>query len=75
MAEPYDTALSVIEEEAKRLGNLSQSGRAVGFEDIKTLLKALGIMAGEREIQEGARVYSTWWPMFLKGFAEEMRKL
>lgn len=75
MAEPFDTALSVIEEEAKELRNLSQSGRAVGFEDIKILLKALGIMAGQKEIQEGARVYSAWWPVFLKGFAEEMKKI
>ena len=45
------------------------------FDDVKILLKALGLFAGDSQIQREAGKKSIWWEVALTGFAAAMKKL
>jgi len=65
--------LLVIEREAKRLRQRLEKGEEIDFDDVKTFLKALGIFAGDKEIQVAARKKHLVWVIALISFAEAMK--
>lgn len=67
--------LQIIEDEARELRKRLNKGEELKFDDVKILLKALGLFAGDPEIQKEAGEKSMWWEIALTGFAAAMKKL
>lgn len=65
--------LLVIEREAKRLRERLEKGEELDFDDVKVFLKALGVFAGDKEIQAAARKKHLIWVIALISFAEAMK--
>lgn len=65
--------LLVIEREAKGLRERLEKGEKIEFDDVKTILKALGVFAGDPEIQAGARKKNLIWAIALASFAGAMK--
>lgn len=67
--------LQIIEDESRKLRKRLNKGEELKFDDVKILLKALGLFAGDLEIQKEAGEKSWWWKIALTGFAAAMKKL
>jgi len=67
--------LQIIEDESRKLRKRLNKGEELKFDDVKILLKALGLFAGDPEIQREAGKKSIWWEVALTGFAAAMKKL
>ena len=67
--------LRITEDEARKLRLRLEKGEKLKFEDTKILLKALGLFAGDPELQEEAGKKSILWVAGLASFSAMMRKL
>lgn len=65
--------LLIIEDESRKLRKRLDKGEELKFDDVKILLKALGLFAGDKEIQAAARKKHLIWVIALISFAEAMK--
>jgi len=65
--------LQIIEDESRKLRKRLDKGEDLKFDDLKILLKALGLFAGDPEIQAGARNKNILWAVALASFAGAMK--
>jgi len=65
--------LLIIEDESRKLRKRLDKGEELKFDDVKILLKALGLLAGDKEIQAEARKKSLVWAIALASFAGAMK--
>lgn len=66
-------ALDVIEKQAQRLKGKQKRGEKVSFKDVTPLLKALGVLAEDPEIQAEAGKKNWVWAIALASFAGAMK--
>lgn len=65
--------LLIIEDESRKLRKRLDGGEELKFDDVKILLKALGLLAGDPEIQAEARRKNIVWAIALASFAGAMK--
>lgn len=65
--------LQIIEDESRKLRIRVNKGEELKFDDVKILLKALGLFAGDPEIQAAARKKNLIWAIALASFAGAMK--
>lgn len=65
--------LLIIEDESRKLRKRLDKGKELKFDDVKILLKALGLLAGDAEIQAEARKKNIVWAIALASFAGAMK--
>jgi len=65
--------LLIIEDESRKLRKRLNKGEELKFDDVKILLKALGLFAGDPEVQAEARKKNIVWAIALASFAGAMK--
>ena len=68
-------ALEILENEAHRLKEKLKRGEKLGWADVKKILQALGLLAGDSQIQEEAGKKGWRYLAALKMFAAFTRSL
>lgn len=68
-------ALDILEREAHRLKGELKKGKRLEWKDVKVILKALGILAENKEIQDEAAKKSLLYLVGLNTFAAFVRTL
>lgn len=64
------TALDIIEKEAHKLREEIKKGRKLGLKDLKLILGAFGLIAGDKQFQNEAFKVNVLFGAALVGFAE-----
>lgn len=70
-----ELALRIIEKEAHRLRQELKKGKKPEWKDVRGILKALGALAEDKEIQAEAEKKSKWYVFGLNTFAAFTRSL
>lgn len=67
-------ALEILESQARKLKEDLKQGKKASWDHIKSLLLALAILAGEKEIQEEAGKKNPIYPGLLSFFSASMKR-
>ncbi|MBA7491891.1 hypothetical protein ES702_02439 [subsurface metagenome] len=69
------TALDIIEKEAHKLREEIKKGRKLGLKDLKLILGAFGLIAGDKQFQNEAFKINVLFGAALVAFAEFTKRL
>ena len=72
--DPIVLILQALEQEIKKLRIKRLAGEIIGFNDMKLLLHAIGVLLENEEVLAGIREKSRWWEKIAKTVASALKE-